>query len=182
MQKRGNNFAYIDGANLYMGVKHMGWELDYIRFRKWLLEKHSVKKAYLFLGLIPKFTELYTSLQEAGYTLVFKETIYDSNGKPKGNCDADLVLRAVRDVFESEYDKAVFVSSDGDYSSTISFLKERNKIETILSPHPKEKCSILLKRTNVSITYLSDIRPLVGAQKQNEKAPSTDGTVPGSSS
>lgn len=180
MQKRQNNIAYIDGANLYMGVAHMGWELDNVRFRRWLSEKHGVSKAYLFLGLIPKYANLYTSLQNAGYTLVFKETIYDSRGKPKGNCDADLVLRAVRDVFQSEFDKAILVSSDGDYASTVTFLVEMKKFSYIVSPHPKDKCSILLKRTNVQITYLSDIKALV--QIREEKAPGTDGTVQGSSS
>ena len=29
------------------------------------------------------------ALQEAGFTLIFKEVVYDDAGKPKGNCDAD---------------------------------------------------------------------------------------------
>lgn len=48
-----NNFAYIDGANLHSGIKNLGWELDYARFRVWLKEKYNVQKAYIFLGLIP---------------------------------------------------------------------------------------------------------------------------------
>jgi uncharacterized LabA/DUF88 family protein len=180
MKKPRNNYAYIDGANLYMGVSRAGWVLDYVRFRVWLRERHGVQRAYLFLGLVPKYKDLYTALQEAGFTLVFKETIYDDKGKPKGNCDADLVLHAVRDIFESDVERAVLVSSDGDYASTVRFLGERKKFEAIISPHPEEKCSILLKRTNVPITYLNDIRSLVGSRK--EKAPGADGTAQGSSS
>ncbi|MEK7665600.1 MAG: hypothetical protein AAB337_01830 [Patescibacteria group bacterium] len=37
-----NNFAYIDGANLYKGVAGDGWKLDYRRFRVWLEEKYGV--------------------------------------------------------------------------------------------------------------------------------------------
>jgi hypothetical protein len=39
--KEGNNFAYIDGANLHKGVNGLGWSLDYRRFRIWL--KHPEK-------------------------------------------------------------------------------------------------------------------------------------------
>ena len=89
MKQKGNNFAYIDGANLYRGIVSSGWSMDYRRFRVWLFEKYGIRKAYLFIGLIPKYRDLYQYLQEAGFTLVFKEVVYDDAGKPKGNCDAD---------------------------------------------------------------------------------------------
>jgi len=155
-----NNIAYIDGANLYNGIKSLGWELDYARFRVWLTDKYLVRRAYLFIGLVPKYKDLYTHLQEAGFTLVFKETTYDGEGKVKGNCDADLVLQAVCDHYEGNLEKAIVVASDGDYSSLVKFLKEKNKIRVILSPANKEKCSILLKRTGVPITYLDDKRSI----------------------
>ena len=123
MDQKENNYAYIDGANLHKGVSGLGWQLDYARFRIWLTEKYNVSRAYLFIGLIPKYKDLYTSLGEAGFTLVFKDTTYDNKGKAKGNCDADLVLRTVIDVFEGENDKAVLVSSDGDYAGLTKFLK-----------------------------------------------------------
>jgi hypothetical protein len=99
MIPKDNNFAYIDGANLHNGVNSLGWELDYKKFRVWLSEKYGVKTAYLFIGLIPKYKELYKHLQESGFTLVFKEVVYDGDGKPKGNCDADMVLQATRDAY-----------------------------------------------------------------------------------
>ncbi len=170
--KKENNYAFIDGANLHKGVSSLGWKMDYSRFRIWLTEKYAVANAYLFIGLIPKYKDLYTSLQEAGFTLVFKETTYDSAGKVKGNCDADLVLHAVAHVFESKIDKVVIVASDGDYSGLVKFLKKRNKLKIVLSPHPEKKCSILLKRTDAPITYLNDVRSFVEIQK--EKAPETD--------
>lgn len=182
MKKPLQNVAYIDGANLHRGVASLGWELDYRRLRVWLAEKHGVERAYLFLGLVPKFTGMYKRLQADGFILVLKETVYDSSGKPKGNCDADLVLQAVRDVFESEYEKALLVSSDGDFASTVSFLLERGRFQRLVAPHPRAKCSILLKRTNAKITYLQDIRHLVERRVEQEKAPGADGTAQGSSS
>ena len=84
MKKQENNFAYIDGANLHKGIESSGWKLDYRKFRVWLLEKYGVKKAYIFIGLIPKYSDLYKYLQECGYTLVFKEVVYDSDGDYAG--------------------------------------------------------------------------------------------------
>lgn len=175
MKNKLNNFAYIDGANLYRGVESLGWKLDYRRFRVWLLEKYGVKTAYLFLGLIPKYKELYKYLQEVGFTLVFKEVVYGGDGKPKGNCDADLVLYATRDAYENKFDKAIIVSSDGDYAGLVKFLKECGKLRVVLSSHTKDKCSILLKRTNVPITYLNDVR--VFLEQRKEKAPDADKTA-----
>ena len=154
MKEKENNFAYIDGANLYKGAKSLGWVLDYRRFRVWLTEKYCVRSAYIFIGLIPKYKELYKYLQECGFTLVFKEVIYDGDGKPKGNCDTDLVLQVVRDVYENKFRRVVLVSSDGDYAGLVKFLKENNKLRIILSPHPRNLCSILLKRICASIAYL----------------------------
>ncbi len=173
MKNTQNNIAYIDAANLYNGARASGIDLDYARFRVWLREKLGAQIAYLFIGLVPKNSRLYVMLQKAGYILVFKETILNGDGVPKGNCDADLVLRAVRDVFETNYDKAVVVSSDGDYASLVEFLMEKNKISMIVSP--SNKCSLLLRKTRSPIIFLRDIRPLV--KSRDEKAPDVDGTT-----
>jgi uncharacterized LabA/DUF88 family protein len=138
----------------------------------WLTEKYGVKNAYIFIRLIPKHKELYKYLQECSFTLVFKEVIYDGDGKPKGNCDADLVVQAMKDAYENKFDKAIIVSSDGDYASLIKFLKEREQLRIILSPATEKKCSILLKRTSAPIAYLNDQKLIL--QPKKEKAPRTD--------
>ena len=175
MTPKENNFAYIDGANLYKGVASLGWKLDYKRFRVWLSEKYGVHTAYLFIGLIPKYTELYKHLQELGFTLVFKEVVYDGDGKPKGNCDADLVLQATRDAYENKFEGAVITASDGDYAGLVKFLLEKHKFLAIVSPNNEKRCSILLKRTGARIAYINDQRSILEAEK--EKAPGRDGTL-----
>ena len=116
MKLKSHNFAYIDGANLHHGVKALGWKLDYKRFRVWLSEKYGVDKAYIFIGLIPKNQGLYKYLQEAGFILVFKEVVYDSDGKAKGNCDAELVLKTVSDYYTKAFAKCILVTGDGDFA------------------------------------------------------------------
>jgi len=178
MEKREKIFVYIDGANLHKGVDDLGWRLDYQRFQVWLTDKYGAARIYLFLGLVPKYKALYTELQEFGYTLVFKETIYDGSGQVKGNCDADLVLKVVCDFYEKEFSKAIIVAGDGDYACLAQFLKEKNGLGRILAPNYK-KCSILLKRTGAIITFLNEFKEKL-EKVQNEKAPNADGTASGS--
>jgi uncharacterized LabA/DUF88 family protein len=174
MIKKEKNFAYIDGANLHKGISDFGWQLNYARFRIWLSEKYSVNRAYIFIGPMPKYKELYTYLQNAGFTLIFKEVIYNNNGKPKGNCDADLVLQTTRDTYENKFDKAIIISSDGDYASLVKFLKKQKKLKIVLSPHNKNLCSILLKRTDAPIAYLNDQKSILQIK---EKTPDADRTA-----
>ena len=115
-------------------------------------------KAYYFIGLVPKEKDLYKALQEAGFTLIFKEVVYSGQGEAKGNCDADLVLQAVIDAYENASDQQIIVTSDGDYAGLIKFLLNKSKLKVVLSPNASQQCSILLKRTNAPITYLDDVR------------------------
>jgi hypothetical protein len=169
------NHAYIDGANLHKGVAGLGWKLDYRRFRVWLSEKYNVDIAYLFIGLIPRNKDMYTRLQEAGYVLVYKEVTYDGAGKAKGNCDADLVLKTVVDSYEKRFEKAVLVTSDGDYAGLAKFLKEKDAFGSLLSP--SDNCSLLLRKLNIPIVYLNSKRNNLA---RKEKAPGGDGTPQGS--
>jgi uncharacterized LabA/DUF88 family protein len=150
--------AYIDGANLHKGTEGLGWKLDYRKFRSWIRQKFNVANAHLFIGLMPKHASLYTSLQSSGYRLVFKEVVYDGDGNAKGNCDADLVLKAARDHFENGTSAVVLISSDGDYASLVRFWIEKGVECTIISPAPVRKCSILLKKTGVPIVYLEEVQ------------------------
>lgn len=159
------NVAYIDGANLHNGIKSLPWNFDYGRFRVWLREKYAVEQAYLFIGMMPKYAQLYTKLQERGYTLVFKDIIYDNNGKAKGNCDADLVVAAMQDAYENKFDNAVLVSSDGDYAPLVKFLLSKEKMLAVVSPYETRKCSVLLKRTGVRISYIEDQKNILQSRK-----------------
>jgi uncharacterized LabA/DUF88 family protein len=169
--------AYIDAANLHKGISALEWSLDYRLFRRWLEQKYGVHTVYLFIGLIPKNRELYLRLQEYGYILVYKEVTYDGIGKVKGNCDADLVLKVAQDYYEERCTKAILVTSDGDYSSLVSFLKDRNAFYTLLSP--SNHCSFLLRKLNIPIVYLDMLRKKL---MKKEKAPSIDVSIQGSSS
>lgn len=150
-----NNHAYIDAANLHFGVRNLGWELDYKKFRVWLRDQYFVEHAYLFLGYIPKYESLYGNLRQAGFSLIFKETVVGDLHPAKGNCDADLVLRVTIDTYEDEYDEAVIVSSDGDFSSLLDFLARRKRLKIVISP--SNNCSWLIKKNKFPLMYIDEI-------------------------
>lgn len=142
MQKKGiNNFAFIDSQNLNLGIKSLGWKIDWRKFRIFLKDKYSVTKAYLFIGYKPCNESLYSLLQEAGYICVFKPTLELKSGEVKGNVDAELVLHTMIQL--NNFNKAVIVSGDGDFYCLVKYLIENDKLEKLLVPN--KSYSALLK-------------------------------------
>lgn len=170
MKKTGNNFAFIDSQNLNLSIQDQGWKLDQIKFRTYLREKYAVTKAYIFIGYMEENKDLYKSLQEYGYVLIFKPTLKYKDGTTKGNCDAELVLQAMIDY--AEYDKAVIVSGDGDFYCLADYLEKKDKLECILIPN-QNKFSALLKKINKNdrkyLNFMNDLRPKLEFKKK--KAP-----------
>ena len=154
MQKK-KVYAFIDSQNLNLGTSkdlfnqagkliYHGWKLDYRKFRQYLQDKFEVEKAFLFIGYMAKYEDLYSVLRKQGYSLIFKPTVQDNHGKPKGNVDAELVLYAAAIEYPN-YDLAVIVSGDGDFYCLHEFLRERNKLLRILIPNTKAESSLLKK-------------------------------------
>lgn len=152
-KKQINNFAFIDSNNLHLGIRKLGWQLDYKRFRVYLKEKYNVTKAYLFIGYIPQNQDLYNSLQEAGYILIFKPTLMSKDGQVKGNCDAELVLQAMIDI--DDYDRAVIVTGDGDFQCLVKYLYKKRKLKTVLCPN-KSHSSVLLRKAAKEKVHFMD--------------------------
>ena len=151
-----NNFVFIDSQNVNLGVRGDGWKLDWKRFRVYLKEHYGVMRAYIFIGFLPENQALYNSLQRYGYILVFKPVTYRKDGKAKGNVDAELVLQVMIDY--NEYERAVIVTSDGDFACLVKYLYDQQKLERVLSPNIKG-CSVLLKRAaREKIDFLENAR------------------------
>ena len=156
MKKSENNYAFIDGQNLYLAIQELGWKLDYKRFRVYLKEKYSVKRAYMFMGFLPANQELYNFLQTVGFVLVFKPVLKNKNSIIKGNCDAELVLQAMIDL--KNYNKAIIVTGDGDFYCLVKHLDTNNKLVKVLAPSTKNCSSLLTKIAGKKISFVSDLR------------------------
>ena len=139
MSQKEKIYAFIDAQNLNLGVRSLGWELDYSKFRLYLKNKFAVSEAFMFIGFIPTSQTLYTKLQKAGFILVYKTAItYSKNGKTiiKGNVDAELVLHAAAIEYPN-FDKSVIVTNDGDFLCLVQYLDKNNKLLKILAPNKK---------------------------------------------
>jgi uncharacterized LabA/DUF88 family protein len=174
-----NVYMYIDGNNLYRSARELGYTLDYKKLHGWLRQKYQVDRVYLFIGLIPKRTSFYEYLQECGLILVFKQTV-SCSGVVKGNCDAELVLKAVSDYYTHAFGSCILVTGDGDFGCLVEFLNAQHVLDRVIAPDVK-KCSILLKNKNVPITFLNEHYHKFSVQ-QKEKAPGADASAQGSSS
>lgn len=127
--------------------------MDWRKFRVFLSERHGVTKAFMFIGYVPEFEDMYVQLHDSGYAVVLKPTFDMTRPRPelvekaegkdkpekeeekkqtKGNIDADLVLWAMKEL--PHYSKAVLVSGDGDFYSLVEYLEEQGKLQKILAP------------------------------------------------
>lgn len=85
-----------------------------------------------------------------------KICIKERNQKIKGNVDADLVLQAM--IEWKNYDKAVIISSDGDFYSLAQHLNVNGKLCAVISSDI-ENCSSLLKKVvRDKIQFMYDLK------------------------
>ena len=164
MKLKHNNYAFIDAQNVHLGIKSLGWDLDWVKFRVYLKDKYAVNTAYLFIGFIQSNQDLYSSLQKAGYILIFKPIILDKEGKAKGNCDADFVLYTILE--KDNYDKAIIVTSDGDFYFLIRYLYENKKLAMVLSPYSKTCSKLLKKEAKENINYMENLYNKIGSKRK----------------
>ena len=156
MDKIRKNYAFIDSQNLNLAIRDQGWILDFGRFRKYLTDKYGVVKAFLFIGYLPTNENLYTNLQQQGYILIFKPTLALSDGRVKGNVDAELVLHTM--IEYPNYEKTVIVSGDGDFHCLIKYLRDRKKLEKLIIPNQKKYSSLLREFIPNDVVFMNNLR------------------------
>lgn len=170
MIRKENNYAFIDHQNLSMELKRCGWDFDYERFMVYLREKHSVKRAFLFVGFLYRNLSFYEKLYSFGYEFIFKPVTKVEN-KIKGNCDGELILHTTMRV--DDFDKALVVTGDGDFHCLVEYLVFRDKLKLLLIPN-RNSYSSLLHRFFGNIEYMNDFKERLTIKK---KVPDKDGTL-----
>lgn len=61
----------------------------------------------------------------------------------------------------NRYDKAVIVSGDGDFYCLIKYLKEKDKLETVVVPNKAGYSALIKKAAKGMITFINDLRSKV---------------------
>ena len=86
----------------------------------------------------------------------YKKVPNTKKGETKGNIDPELVLQAMIDI--NQYDRAVLVSSDGDFACLVNHWRDKGKLECVLAPY-KKGCSHLLKKAaRERLYFVEDLR------------------------
>jgi len=162
MKKPQKNYAFIDAQNFRKSVQEIEEELEALEvrldlneFRVYLSEKYAVRIAYFFIGYLPKNKGLYDELKAQGYKLMFKEVAVLKD-EIKGNVDVNLTLQSMIDI--NNYEKAVVITSDGDYACLVEYLHSKGKLECLIACS-RGGCSYLLRKLHdrIRIFYLDDI-------------------------
>jgi uncharacterized LabA/DUF88 family protein len=162
-----NNYAFIDGQNVHLSIRALGWRLDWRRFRVHLTETYGVQKAYIFIGYIEGNNNVYSMLQEAGFICIFKPVLKYKDGTVKGNVDAELVLHTMIQL--NNFNRAVIITGDGDFYCLIQYLKEQNKLERLLVPNRKKYSALLKKFAGKSIDFMDDLEHKVSRSNGSPK-------------
>ncbi len=152
--RNNNNYAFIDGQNFFKGLKRKKINLDFKIFREYLRQQFGITKAIVFMGYREKFQCVYDYYEECGFEISFKEVSKNHKGETKGNVDAELVLGAAR-ILHDEYNKAIIISSDGDFACLVNYLKNVGKLVTVISPDRTNCSRLLRKAAGARMTYVT---------------------------
>lgn len=169
---RSNNFAYIDGSNLHLTYEKLDWKIDYQKLFNYLRKRLNVIVVNYFIGNIPGNEEIYRNLESYGYTLKLKDAspyVVEEEHCPychkvispeliryKSDCDSYITFQIMSDF--SNYDKAILITSDGDFDHLVKRLLLQHKLRLIFAPC-RAGCSWLLRSAAKGrIAYIDDFR------------------------
>ena len=152
------NIAFIDGANLHFTYEESPWQVDYQKLRIYLKKKLNVNVAYYFIGETKQYKDIYTKLETYDYTIKLKtpspykdeaeycphcaKLITPEIQRYKSDVDSYMTLQILLDI--DVFDKAILITSDGDFDVLAKRLFQRDKLGMVFAPC-KDKCSWLLR-------------------------------------
>lgn len=159
MYKKENNYAFVDGQNLYIGTKHENWSVDYKKLSIYLKDKYKVHKIFYFWGYYKEENKsIYKKLTHLGFIQIFKEHVQNQKSIKKGNIDS-----------QEPFDNIVLISGDGDYKKLVYYLLYKNKLKKILSPSEKSTSFLYRKLGYQNIDYLSKHKIKTKIQKNTNR-------------
>ena len=170
----------------------MGWKMDWRKFRAWLRDEFNVTNAYMFIGYMPNYEEMYTQMHDLGYLIVLKPTLEmyaapegapasetvpgapkpEERVKPavKGNIDAEMVLYAMKEM--ASYEKAIIVSGDGDFYCLVEYLDQQKKLMHIMAPN--RQYSTLLRPYEKYVIRIDQLRGTLAYRDFKKRRPAKD--------
>jgi uncharacterized LabA/DUF88 family protein len=131
---------FIDGANLHVATKTLGFDIDYKRLLKKFESYGALLRAFYYTAVIENHESssirpLIDWLNYNGYTVVTKpnKEFVDASGrrKVKGNMDIELAVDAME--LAAHIDQMVLFSGDGDFRCLVEAMQRRGVRVTVIS-------------------------------------------------
>jgi uncharacterized LabA/DUF88 family protein len=171
-------YVFIDGQNMNLAIKndfvgktgrllYKGKRIDYKKLNMYLKDKYHASRQIIFLGYLPENEQLYKYFRHCGFEIIFKKTTtmkIRGKEKIKGNVDIDIAVYSAARLFE-EYDRAIFISGDGDFLELYDFINERKKLYKIIVPNSFSYSRLLGKYRKKLIFLNYNIRQVVQDKK-----------------
>ncbi len=132
---------FIDGSNLYAGIRSLGFDFDYRKLLGYFRNRSKLLRAYYYTALgdeqeYSPIRPLVDWLAYNGYTVITKPTKefvdpLTGNKRLKGNMDIEIAVGMLQ--MAPYYDHAVLFSGDGDFRSVVQAAQDLGKQVTVIS-------------------------------------------------
>jgi len=163
--KQKTTFVFIDASNILYGCTRAGWKIDFEKLFHYLKTRYGADRVLYYAGLDSdnkKQLLFYELLQRFGYELRLVPVKTFTDGTRKGDVDARLAFEGMK--YYNEYDKAIFLTGDGDYFWLFKYLLENRK-EVRLLGHAKNTARALKQLFGHAFLPIDNIRHHVEFKK-----------------
>ena len=178
---------FIDGANLYIAARSLGFEIDYKRLLNLFAAKGRLIRAFYYTAIFEDqeyspIRPLVDWLDYNGYTIITKpaKEFTDPSGRRrvKGNMDIELAVDALR--LSSNFDHIVLFSGDGDFRRLVEAIQDqgvRVSVVSTLKSSPPMIADELRRQADNFIelkTLMPDISRNVDSRNVDDRPQSAD--------
>jgi uncharacterized LabA/DUF88 family protein len=164
---------FIDGPDLYVTAKAVGFDIDFRRLLKEFQSRATIVRAFYYSSIIEdqeysSIRPLIDWLDYNGYSAVTKVTreFTDASGrrKVKGNMDVELTVDAIE--FAQQVDQMVLFSGNGDFRSLVKSVQRRGVRVTVISTISSQPPMIAdeLRRQADEFIDLAELRSKIGRE------------------
>jgi len=169
--------VFIDGANIYVTTKALGFDVDYMQLLLEMQRRGNLVRAFYYTTIIEdqeysSIRPLLDWLDYNGYTVVTKPTkeFLDESGRRrvKGNMHIELAVDAME--LAAHIDEMVLFSGDGDFRSLVEAVQRRGVRVTVVSTISSQPLMIAdeLRRQADAFVDLIELQPRI-ARSQFER-------------
>lgn len=165
----------IDGVNLHVATKLLGFDVDYKLLRQEFSRRGKLVRMHYYTSImeVEEFSPvrpLVDWLSYNGYVVhnKFSREIPDNSGKRKtarGSLEVDLTIDAIR--LSDRVDHIVLMTGDGDFRSLVEELQRRGVRVTVVSSIRSQPstASDELRRQADSFVELEELRALIAKER-----------------